>query len=614
MPLFVPILRLLMLFLNVYDSYKTLKQPPPSSRNGGKPSVRALTQRKRDMKGCLAVWIVWMCLTMYERVIESIVSLFIPFYDEFKSLVLVFLILTRARGAEPIYLHAIRPFLKPYTSTLDGALEVMLMFGDFLFALTTYPIRIALNWWQAKFGTAETSDAEQDINAQASSPENATDAPTPAQFPQKTQDKVCPNTVRPNLTEFTSIPTNNSLQTSSGPLTNQAGQPVDQPPSQPSIETKSTLQYEEVEEWRRYPAFPAAYPPTPLATNSRDLPTKSPFSTQLETMPEQDLPQQDFRQSLLPPREPLNPSHAGDMSDKHIFSFGIQPPSISFSPSHTSTNFDTEDSLEYNDDEEDDFNITLRTPLNPMGTLKADFPIRRLHSENSAISGISLRSALTTLDLGSLKTSSESESEPPSAIPSYETDSSSVIGKKRAHTHTHSPSTSPRVRQVHAQESISSHRRLARGSSQIAARKPSKPLSATRRRAIILPEDDDSEFVSTTGTEDSGVPEKAPILANQPPEEKRRKVSQPQPREVNVPRRKPVVRSLRQRTVHQTSPTQPRRLRSVVVPDSKRTVTYVPKTHAASASIRKTRHNVQSGPTSATISSDSLPPLPPKDK
>lgn len=59
MPLFVPILRLLMLFLNVYDSYKTLKEPQPSSRNGGRPSVRAMSQRKRDMKGCLAVWIVF---------------------------------------------------------------------------------------------------------------------------------------------------------------------------------------------------------------------------------------------------------------------------------------------------------------------------------------------------------------------------------------------------------------------------------------------------------------------------------------------------------------------------------------------------------------------------
>ena len=59
MPLFVPILRLLMLFLNIYDSYKTLKDPFSSSRNGGRPTVRAISQRKRDIKGCLAVWVVW---------------------------------------------------------------------------------------------------------------------------------------------------------------------------------------------------------------------------------------------------------------------------------------------------------------------------------------------------------------------------------------------------------------------------------------------------------------------------------------------------------------------------------------------------------------------------
>lgn len=145
MPLFVPMLHLAMLFLNVYDSYKTLKFPPPSSRrNDGLPSVRAMTQRKRDMKGCLAVWIVWCCFAVYERFGEAIISLFIPFYDEFKSIVLLFLILTRARGAEPIYLHIIRPLLKPFTSTLDAFLELLLMTGDFIFALSTFPIQRGL--------------------------------------------------------------------------------------------------------------------------------------------------------------------------------------------------------------------------------------------------------------------------------------------------------------------------------------------------------------------------------------------------------------------------------------------------------------------------------------
>lgn len=61
MPLFVPVLRMFMLFLNVWDTYKTLKPPPTRIRNGKAepPSVRSETQRKRDLKGCLAVWIIW---------------------------------------------------------------------------------------------------------------------------------------------------------------------------------------------------------------------------------------------------------------------------------------------------------------------------------------------------------------------------------------------------------------------------------------------------------------------------------------------------------------------------------------------------------------------------
>ena len=59
MGLVVLILRCYLVFQNVFITFKTLKSPPPSSRHNGQPSVRALTQRKRDMKGCMAIWIVW---------------------------------------------------------------------------------------------------------------------------------------------------------------------------------------------------------------------------------------------------------------------------------------------------------------------------------------------------------------------------------------------------------------------------------------------------------------------------------------------------------------------------------------------------------------------------
>ncbi|KAF9266165.1 hypothetical protein L218DRAFT_817112, partial [Marasmius fiardii PR-910] len=139
MALFAPILRLCLLFLNVYGTFKTLKPPRVSSRSRtGLPSQASMMQRKREMKGCLAVWVVWTCLAIYERHLERIVSLFIPFYDEFKSMVLLFLITTRARGAEPIFLHVIRPLFRPYTATIDTALDLFRMIGDIIYAVLAF--------------------------------------------------------------------------------------------------------------------------------------------------------------------------------------------------------------------------------------------------------------------------------------------------------------------------------------------------------------------------------------------------------------------------------------------------------------------------------------------
>jgi hypothetical protein len=111
---------------------------------------------------------------MYERMLESIICLFIPFYDEVKSLFLLFLIVTRARvsffkpivpvksnlieqGAEPIYLHLVRPIIKPYTGTLDATLRLLLFVAEIVrylvFVLPTYPLHLALQWRRRQFGT-----------------------------------------------------------------------------------------------------------------------------------------------------------------------------------------------------------------------------------------------------------------------------------------------------------------------------------------------------------------------------------------------------------------------------------------------------------------------------
>lgn len=72
MPLVIPILRLAYMFLNVFETYKTLKLPPPSSRNDGQPSARAMAARKRAMKGCMTIWLVWVSSSVYFHIQTTI--------------------------------------------------------------------------------------------------------------------------------------------------------------------------------------------------------------------------------------------------------------------------------------------------------------------------------------------------------------------------------------------------------------------------------------------------------------------------------------------------------------------------------------------------------------
>ncbi|KAJ3719294.1 hypothetical protein C8R42DRAFT_115486 [Lentinula raphanica] len=360
MPLFVPILRMFMLFLNVWDTYKTLKPPPYKIRNGKAepPSVRSVTQRKRDLKGCLAVWIVWCCFSVYERHVEPIISLFIPFYNEFKSLVILFLIFTRARGAEPIFLHILRPMLRPYTKSIDSSLELFRLIGDILFAIISFPLR-----------------------------------PVAA---------LVPSFFRPNGYEDEIPPPYSEAAAASGqqstPISSTLQQFNGHVPSFHPTDPEADM------EWRQYPKLPSAYPPTPLATSSRlpsqghgqvgydPGPAAGPHTIWIPPVAEEDEPdehdasedRQDFHRSLLPPRRPLHPgfgNHDGssDESDRGAeINYILELPDIQREEGAISENssvgeaesMDMDDGGEYqynsDDSDEDSFNITLQSPRVPL--------------------------------------------------------------------------------------------------------------------------------------------------------------------------------------------------------------------------------------------------------
>ena len=162
---------------------------------------------------------------------------------------------------------------------------------------------------------------------------------------------------------------------------------------------------------------------------------------------EEERSQQDFPRSLLPPREPLNPSLAGDLSDQP-FNFGNSP----YLLTHQATTTDEADDSMSTDDYEDDdeFNMTLRTPLQPFGSLRSQPLPRRLVPLTSGSSTVSLPSRLSTLttaDDGSsslrTRTSSDSLSAPASKLTPV-----SVIGKKRSYPRTKPVIIKNRIRQI----------------------------------------------------------------------------------------------------------------------------------------------------------------------
>ncbi|RXW19369.1 hypothetical protein EST38_g6475 [Candolleomyces aberdarensis] len=480
MSLFVPALRITMLFLNVYESYKTLKPPPPSVRDPTRPSVRAMTQRKRDMKGCLAVWIVWCCFAAYERVIESLVSLFIPFYDEFKSMFMLFLIVTRARGAEPIFLHILRPIVKPYTGTLDGSLDLVRMTGDFIFALSAFPIHSAITWWQKRTkARLEDSDSDSETSSQSSAP-----AARAALSAEVAQHEIW-------------VPPPQAFESEDEEL-NEA---VDAPPEILDL----TQEERAVEEWRKYPAFPSAYPASPLTTHSQLASTTISFSAHIYPPIPETQSEQDFHRSLLLSRNTMNPSYANDLSDQNPHLYGIQHVASTAAASNTLASPTEHDSLSDDsmEDEEDIFNMTLRTPLPPHGAARSRLmaklsipgPLASAASEQST----AIPSAHTNLSFRTSGAWSESspstESVSPAESPSSAIDLERTIGPGLVRS---------RVQQMEEDFEDDDASTLSKNSQSDATTK--RPGSVRKRKVSSHLQLQELSATSDTADEDSEVP------------------------------------------------------------------------------------------------------------
>ncbi|KAI0722352.1 hypothetical protein C8T65DRAFT_600249 [Cerioporus squamosus] len=495
MPLVVPVLRLAYVFLNVFDTFKTLRLPPPSARNGGQPSARAMSARKRAMKGCMTVWVIWACFTLYERWIETFVWLFVPFYSELKSLFILFFILTRAKGAEPVFLHVIRPLIKPYSGILDALFDALASFGDLFVLVASIPVNYVLGFYHRWTSALDPPHADPQTWHRDATPvgnrpaahrafaseSNGDARPPPARDLSSGSVRQTRSTI---VRSDASTPTHQiwhppaSVYADEVSLNPHSGLPTPPIERQQRLQAAAAASPNSQDDWRQYPPFPSAYPPTPLPASSR-LPSAEPaivaprpvrpaaFSGIAEEDDEDDQnpeTRQGFRRSLLLPREPRNPGSDGDLSDENqmkgvqkthtqhthtAYSQAHDHPSTDGSGTEMSVDKDarsqTEEAGESGSDmDEDDYNTTLRTPskhrarrpsrdsdeddedylddlmITPPARMKPTFSIDSVATRSTGLSTTDNHSSLAT------RTNSIASTDP-SSVP----DAPSLAGKKR---------------------------------------------------------------------------------------------------------------------------------------------------------------------------------------
>ncbi|TFK78501.1 hypothetical protein K466DRAFT_668419 [Polyporus arcularius HHB13444] len=501
MPVVVPVLRLAYVFLNVFETFKTLRLPPPSARNGGQPSARAMSARKRAMKGCMTVWVIWACFTLYERWVETFVWLFVPFYSELKSLFILFFLLTRAKGAEPVFLHVIRPLIKPYSGILDALFDALASFGDLFVLVASIPVNYVLGFYHRWTSALDPPHADPQTWHRDDTPVGNRPAAHRAFASESSGDArpppardVSTGSVRQTRSTFVrsdaSTPTHQiwrppaSVYADEVSLNPHSGLPTPPIELQQRLQAAAPPNSQDEYEWRQYPPFPSAYPPTPLPASSR-LPSAQPaivaprpvrpaaFSGIAEEDNEDDHnpeTRQGFRRSLLLPREPRNPGSDGDLSDENNMN-GVQQTHTQHrhtthtqAHDHPSNDSDTGygngsgaemsvdedarsqtyDGGDSDSDMEDEYNTTLRTPsrrrtrgatldededdedylddlmLTPPARMKPAFSIDSVATQSTGLS--------TTANHSSLGTRTNSiASTDPSSVP----DAPSLAGKKR---------------------------------------------------------------------------------------------------------------------------------------------------------------------------------------
>jgi hypothetical protein len=295
------------------------------------------------------------------------------------------------QSAEPIYLHVIRPLLKPYVSTLDAVLKFVHNLGDFILLILSLPFSAAISWWYGPTTDEDQAGLTEVDSESVRSYADEQPAPTMKRSDyhghRNTQG---PPTSREESRSRRGISGNGHIPNPRGVSRFYAppGAPSQKheiwhsPPSSQEDIDEDRAEYSEdvplvamqrpvipaiaVDDLSTYPPFPAAYPLTPVHPPPMTMSMPEPVHPSqfgiiqgegtggaVANSDQNDGAQQGFGRSLLPPREPLNPGSDGDLSDETKY------PGVQIHETRYVTSSD-EDMEDY--ESEDSFDVTFQTP------------------------------------------------------------------------------------------------------------------------------------------------------------------------------------------------------------------------------------------------------------
>ncbi len=309
------------------------------------------------------------------------------------------------------------------------------MFGDILFVLASYPIRAIASWipWAgfdgqfssqhaSLFAADPTSADPQRVDSRARDDnsrgimfeESRTQGPQSRSGPAESSSSSLDPAMQSSSANVSATLQYQIWHPPASSYDDLQGVPSSGNQTATHIESHDLVQEIHTDEWRKYPEFPSAYPPTPIAP-TRKLPPAQPgdkhSSSQFSSIQEADEeeyslpPVQVFDQSLLTSRVPLNPSLDDSLSDNVNTSWVHSKVSPEGFPVAVEGDVSVSDDDLY--DEEDEFDKTLRTPAAHFGTFASPSSVASPLSSLDFASGLSSPTAFSNTFSTTITTSDE---------------------------------------------------------------------------------------------------------------------------------------------------------------------------------------------------------------